>query len=165
MIDKNGKLFGKINVIDLLIILIVIAAIALLALRGLGVIGSGGSDMGEAHRVRITFFGDYVSDYVPESLTIGDPVSEHSFNTDLGELVSFESEPGYELVYDESKGEFLKKFTLNHVWLTFTCETTGYMGDMGFTKDDTRFVVGGNYYINVGPSRAAYQIKAFEVLD
>ena len=140
MIDKNGKLFGKINVIDLLIILIVIAAAALVAVRMLG----GESADGEEHRVRITFFGDYVGDYVPESITIGDPVTEHSFNTDLGKLVSFESEPGYEVIYDESKGEFLKKYTLNHVWLTFTCETTGYMGDMGFTKDDTRFVVGGN---------------------
>ena len=33
MIDKNGKLFGKINIIDLLIILIVIAALILVATK------------------------------------------------------------------------------------------------------------------------------------
>ena len=33
MIDKNGKLFGRINIIDLLIILIVIAALILVATK------------------------------------------------------------------------------------------------------------------------------------
>ena len=32
MIDKNGKLFGKINLIDLLIILVIIAAAVFLSL-------------------------------------------------------------------------------------------------------------------------------------
>ena len=162
MIDKNGKLFGKINVIDLLIILIIIAALALLAARKLG---GGDSAAGNEQRVRITFFGDYVGDFVPESLTIGDPVTEYSFDTDLGALTGFDWEPAYEMVYDGQSGEFLKQYTPNRIWLTGTCETTGAMGAMGLTKDDTRFVVGGNYYFNIGPTRAGYQITSFEVLD
>ena len=162
MIDKNGKLFGKINVIDLLIILIIIAALALLAARKLG---GGDSAAGNEQRVRITFFGDYVGDFVPESLTIGDPGTEYSFDTDLGALTGFDWEPAYEMVYDEQSGEFVKQYTPNRVWLTGTCETTGAMGVMGLTKDDTRFVVGGNYYFNIGPTRAGYQITSFEILD
>ena len=161
MIDKNGKLFGKINVIDLLIILILIAALALLAARKLG----GESAAGNEHRVRITFFGDNVNDFIPESLTIGDPVTEYSFDTDLGVLTGFDWEPAYEMVYDGQSGEFLKQYTPNRIRLTGTCETTGAMGDMGLTKDDTRFVVGGNYYFNIGLTRAGYQITSFEVLD
>ena len=41
MIDKNGKLFGKINIIDLLIILVIVAAAAFFAVRYLG---GGGED-------------------------------------------------------------------------------------------------------------------------
>ena len=33
MIDKNGKLFGKINIIDLLIILVIIAAAVFFATK------------------------------------------------------------------------------------------------------------------------------------
>lgn len=163
MIDKNGKLFGKINIIDLLIVLIVIAAAAFVALRVLGG-GESGESAGE-NRVRITFYTDWAYDFVADSISIGDPVSEHSFLTDLGTVTSFESEPAYELVYDEVRGEFIKQEKPGYSFLTVTCETTGFMGPTGFTKGTTRFVVGGGYYFNVGPTRAGFQIKSFEVLD
>ena len=134
----------------------------MLAVRKLG---GGNSAAGDEHHVRISFFGDYVSDFIPDSLTIGDPVSEYSFDTDLGTLTSFDWEPAYEIIYDEQSGEFIKQYLPNRIWMTGTCETTGAMGAMGFTKDDTRFVVGGNYYFNIGPARAGFQITSFEVLD
>ena len=40
-IVKNGRLFGKLNIVDVLILLVVIAAVAFLAVRMVG--GSGGS--------------------------------------------------------------------------------------------------------------------------
>lgn len=162
MIDKNGKLFGKINIIDLLIVLIVIAAVILVAVRGLGSGGSG-ENAGE-NRVRITFFSDMAYDFVGDNIAIGDPVSEHSFLTDLGTVTNVESEPAYDLVYDETSGEFVRLEKPGYIRLSVTCETTGFMGPTGFTKDTTRFVVGGGYYFNVGTTRAGYQIKAFEVL-
>ena len=39
-IVKNGRLFGKLNIVDVLILLVVIAAVAFLAVRMVG--GSGG---------------------------------------------------------------------------------------------------------------------------
>lgn len=42
IIDEKGKLFGKINIIDLLVLLVLIAGLAILAVRGLG--SKGGSN-------------------------------------------------------------------------------------------------------------------------
>mgnify|MGYP001110412059 CR=1 FL=1 len=44
-IVKNGRLFGKLNIVDVLILLVVIAAVAFLAVRMVG--GSGGECAGE----------------------------------------------------------------------------------------------------------------------
>ena len=40
LMDKNGRLFGKLNIVDVLILLVVIAAVTFLAVRMVG--GSGG---------------------------------------------------------------------------------------------------------------------------
>ena len=46
-IVKNGRLFGKLNIVDVLILLVVIAAVAFLAVRMVG--GSGGEPSAQAN--------------------------------------------------------------------------------------------------------------------
>ena len=162
MIDKDGKVFGKINIIDLLIVLVIVAAIAVAGFRAVN--KRAESAASNAQRVRITFFGDYVNDFLPDALTIGDPLSEYSGKTDLGTLVSFSVEPAKQMVYNEYTNTSEEMDVLGHVWMTFTCETTGVLNSKGFTKDDVTFVVGGNYYINIGPTRTGCQLKSFELV-
>lgn len=54
MIDKNGKLFGKINIIDLLIILVIIAAAVFFCNQGLHP-GSGSREDRYEHRQSSVF--------------------------------------------------------------------------------------------------------------
>lgn len=50
VVDEKGKLFGKLNIIDLLVIVLIIAAVAVVGLKFLG----GGSDTGTAS-ARLTY--------------------------------------------------------------------------------------------------------------
>ena len=102
MIDKNGKLFGKINIIDFLLIVVVAVGIVLLGVRFLF------SGFGKKEdTVRITFYGNWVNDFLPDAVNIGDPVEQYSTEIDLGTLVSFSSEPAYEYVFDALSGEIM----------------------------------------------------------
>lgn len=160
MIDKNGKLFGKINVIDLLIILILIAAAVLVGVRAMG---SGSASSG-AQKVRLTFFGTDVPDLVPESLTTGIPIKQYSTEVPLGTLTSFSSEPAYAYVFNPVSGEAEPLPIAHRCFMTLTCEPTGTVNEWGFTSGATTFTVGGNYWLDIGASRAGYMLKSIEVL-
>ena len=43
MIDEKGRLFGKLNIVDLLVILVVLVAVVVLGVKFLGKDGGGGS--------------------------------------------------------------------------------------------------------------------------
>lgn len=159
---KSWKLFGKLNVIDILIILVLIAAAILLATRTLS---SQGVTVNAQH-VKVHCYGfSSIRNYVPESFTVGDPVTQYDTNLDLGTLTEFSYEPSYYWVYDYNKGELVKVESEFEAFVTFSTECYGKLDQSGLTIGSTTFVVGGNYYFNVGPTRAGYQITGFELLD
>ena len=158
MIDKNGKLFGKINVIDLLIIIVVVAALAVVGIRALG----GAGNASGAQKVRLTFFGNAVPTMVGESLTRGAPVKQYSTDISLGVLTDFSCEPAYENHFDGISPEVQRVPVPNYSWVTIVCEPTGTFNEWGFTSGATTFTVGGNYWLDVGASRAGYMLKSIE---
>lgn len=94
IMDKNGRLFGKISVIDLLAVLVVIVMAFTLG-------GRKSSDSGNTHTVEeqdITYQLQVTSlpDYMADALKEGDLVHEvdHSNGGDLGEILSIERAPG-----------------------------------------------------------------------
>ena len=161
MSKKPFKLFGKLNIIDILIILVLIGAVVLLGLRL-----HLGSRRGAIQHVRISYYGfSGVHDYVPEHFTLGDKATLYSTEEDLGTLTSFSYIPAYRLEYDEQRGETVQIPIEGESFVWFTTECYGRLEEDGLTIDDVTFVVGGNYYVNVGPTRAGYQITNFEVIE
>lgn len=62
IIDKKGKLFGKLNIIDLIVIVLIVAVVALLGLKLMG--GQGGGLAGEGQPVVYTVKVDGVEEGV-----------------------------------------------------------------------------------------------------
>ena len=157
MIDKNGKLFGKINIIDLLIIIIIILA---LVFAGTKILGRDGSSkltnaVGKTSTVRMTVFCDDVKEFVPDALHIGDPVEQYQSSIALGE-------PAYNYQYDPQTGESVKVPEVNQIFMTAVIEATGVFNEWGLTVNDTTFVVGGGYFFNIGQTRVGVTIQSFE---
>ena len=162
MIDKNGKLFGRVNVIDLLIVLILIAAVAALILRPRDTEDEAPA-AAATQQVRVTFYADLAQDFVPDSLSPGDPIVDFVDEKSLGGLESFEFEPAYALAYDETRGEAVPVNVLGRVFVTFTSLAQGEMTPEGLMVDGVHYVIGGSYLMNVGPTRMACTIKSFEL--
>ena len=151
---KSWKLFGKLNIIDLLIILVLIVAAIVLATRTLS---SQGVTVNAQH-VRVHYYGfNAIRNYVPENFTVGDPVTQYDTNLDLGTLNEFSYIPSYYWVYDYNRGELVKVESEFESFIQFTSDCYGKLDETGLTI--------GSYYFNVGPTRAGYQISGFELLD
>lgn len=94
IIDEKGKLFGFINVVDLMVILVVLAIIAVLAIRVVSPKrnAEGTSIVNGKSEAYVTL---YVQNAVPESLDILKPgdklVANNTFTT--AEIVSIDSKP------------------------------------------------------------------------
>lgn len=94
IIDKNGRLFGKISVIDLLAVLVVaVLAFALHTKHNeLEITNTSTTDTVITYQVRVE--GAY--DYVADAIRIGDHLQEEGRSTggDLGKIVDVQRAPG-----------------------------------------------------------------------
>ena len=67
MIDEKGRLFGKVNIVDLLIVIIILAAGAFLGMKLLG----PDSAVANTQKVRVTLYCEETPNYVAEQLEAG----------------------------------------------------------------------------------------------
>ena len=159
---KPWKLFGKLNIIDILVIVAILAAGVLLSGRMLKKTGVTAS----AQHIRVQYYGfDDIKNHVPENLHVGDPITQYQTGVNMGTLVDFSYAPAYEQVYDPQRGEMVDVPVQGESFVWLTVECYGQLGPTGMTIEDTTFVIGGNFYLNVGVTRAGYQIVSFELID
>ena len=161
MLDKNGKLFGKVNVIDLLIVLIVIAAVVFVGLRFLG---GNDNDYGDTHRVIVTFYADDAPAMLAGAAAPGDPVSDFDTSSYLGPVVSYETTDAYTYGVGPD-GSPVQLPLPNCCWLTFSCETTGQVAADGLRINGFEYPIGGTVTICAGPMRVSCRIAGFEIVD
>ncbi len=147
MIDKNGKLFGKINIIDLLIILVIVAAAAFLASKFLG--GSDGAANSSKTKVAIEFYANSAPAGIGDSLEAGAAAYEDSTENGFGKVTEFSSEPAY--TYEAGKdGETVKVPTIGYDFLYVTVEVEGELLEDGIKLDGKLYSVGAAYTMHFG---------------
>ena len=161
MIDKNGKLFGKLNIIDLLIILIIIAAAIFLGMRIFG----GDEDMqNPARTVRMTFYAPDAPAVLEGKASAGDPVIDFDNSRSLGTLTAYDTEPAITYVVNPQTGEPVEIPVADECRLTLTCETIGYLSVDGLHVNDCTYCIGGSYTIRAGQTRVACRLADVEVV-
>lgn len=159
MIDKNGKLFGKINLIDLIIILVIIIVVVFVALR---VTGGGGGDSG-AVPVKISFFATEVPDYVVDYINVGDSVMDYTEDVAMGTVESFET--GEPLGYDtDANGEVQAVVREGHKSLSMTITGKAVMSEHGATIGGELYGVGHTLTIFAGKAKLYLKISGIEEL-
>lgn len=148
MIDKNGKLFGKINIIDLLIILVIVAAAAFFAVRYLG--GGGEDSVGSTKTtVEISFYCNSAPTGISDSMEIGATAYEDNTDKPFGKVVSFSTEPAYTYESDED-GKAAKVPEVGYDFLYVTVEVEGELTEAGIKLGGKLFSVGGGYTVHFG---------------
>lgn len=160
MLDKNGKLFGKINIIDLLIVLIVIAAVIFVGLR---FFGGNDNDYGQPQTVIMTFYAGDAPALLAGAAQPGDPVNDFDNTSSLGTLVSYETEDAYTYGVGPG-GEPVQLPVPNTCWLTFSCEVEGYVAADGLRVNGYEYPVGGTVTVCAGPMRVSCRLAGYEIV-
>lgn len=163
MIDKEGKLFGKINIIDLLIILVVVAALIFVAIKVIGHDSNAGEAQGS--KVRIGFYAAQVEEGFDENVFYeGAPLYEDLTNVSLGKLTDWNVEPEYEYQVN-SEGETVKLEHTNNHFVNITAEVEGTMAPDGLHIGSSLYCVGAHYTIHVGTGKLYVECCELTPLD
>ena len=161
---KKGILFGKLNIVDLLIILVVLAAIVFVGLRYLR---PDSAVNATPEKVRMTFFAEDAPLLLWDQgeRQMGSAVTDYDASNYLGVLTSYEPEEAYIYALDPESGEAVRVISATQCLLTFACEGEGFISQDGLRVNGVQYSIGGTYVICAGQIRISCRLADFEAID
>ncbi len=91
LIDNKGRLFGKINLLDLVVLLAVLAVAGRFAYGKLS--GPAAAPTGQDQVIEMTFRLPAVTQWTVDAIQVGDEVYDSKSNTRMGKIVETWTEP------------------------------------------------------------------------
>ncbi len=137
--DKNGKIKGKFNIIDLLAIILIIAVVIGIAVRFKSTVTTAvKSDEEFIYTVKV----ESVRDYTIEALKKGGKITDKKSEIDLGEIVAVESEPS-KIQTERADGKIIMADQPDRYTAIVTIKTHGKESDNSYiTADSNELSVG-----------------------
>lgn len=157
MIDEKGRLFGKINIVDLLIILIILGAGIFFALRLFG----PQSTNALSQKLTLSLFAESCPDFVADSIQKGDVVFDSTDNIDLGTVKDWETKEPTEFKLGPD-GEYYEVPVENYCELTLKVDAEGVIGEHGVTIGGTLFGIGHTVTVYAGDCKLYLKVCAIE---
>ncbi len=154
---KNGKLFGKLNIIDFLVILVIVLA-AIFILYTL----FGSSDTGtDTTTIRITFYQEECADYVIAQTHVGDAMMDDTTEGSLGTVVDVQTDTAasYSTLED---GTVVKTPKEDYSSVYITGEVQGVLTDNGAVISGTLYSVGHTTVLHAGYGKYYLQVYSIE---
>lgn len=140
IIDKKGKLFGKVSIIDVLIIVVIIGAIGGFAYK---VTKSNTiTPFTKTDNIEIILSVDDVDSFVSKSINVGDIVKDRVNNVVLGTLESVDFGDARIQGIDD-KGQITVSSRPDHISVKIKVKGSGLYSDSATTS-----ISNINYYIN-----------------
>ncbi len=160
ILDQKGKLFGKINIIDLLLILVVVLAVVFF---GMKMMDDGGATVSNGDGVRMEFYAEEVSDFVVESIKIGDTLTDDTGNINLGKIVDIEVGPSQSYSTNE-KGEWVLSSKEGFSSLRIVGEGNGRMYDHGVIVSGSKYGIGHSFTLRAGMGKIWLRVSGIEAI-
>ena len=148
MIDENGKIGGKINLIDFLIVVLILAVIIFAVVRPFSFNTDDKDDAGK-DPVIITFLCAEVNDYTVDLLETGAPVLNGNTTKELGTAVDLAIGDATTYLMTDSGRTVLVDIP-EAKSVVVTVESAGELDENGLLIDGTRYGVGYSMVIYVG---------------
>ncbi len=162
IIDNKGKLFGKINVIDLLLILVLVLAAAFFAVK---LVGNGaGTPAAKSETVRLEYYAEEVSDFVVDCIHVGDPLTDDAEKADLGTVVAVEAGPSHSYSANE-KGEWVLSPKEGYQSLRIISEVQGRLTNHGVEIAGTTYSVGHSMTLRAGTGKIWLRVSGVSALQ
>jgi predicted DNA-binding antitoxin AbrB/MazE fold protein len=147
---KNGKLFGKINIIDFSIIIVLLVAVAFVVYKT-GVLSPKKAVAASGEKIRVVLYQEEIPTYVPNNVKIGDPITEKLANVSFGNVTDISTAASVSWGKN-SDGVQVKSTKEGYSSVTLTTETIGSINSNGFTIGGTKYNVGQLLVFYVGTS-------------
>jgi len=158
MIDKKGKLFGVVSVVDIFAAVAVIAAAVFIGGR-MGVASIVTPQ--NAELVRISFQTEQAADCVVPYLVPGAKVVDEARGVDLGRLTGVEIGEGFDYNPDED-GNMIKSAKYGYSCVEITSEVRGVMNERGLWVDGNRYIVGHSMSVIAGDTIMFMRVSGLE---
>lgn len=157
IINEKGKLFGIINIIDLIVLIVVAALIfaGTVFIKNGGFNPSGVSNdifTGPQEKMIIKYYQEEVNDFVIEHLEVGSPVYDDTGKNLMGTLIGFETAPSIYYTED-AKGNAIKSSKEDCKSLILITEVEGMRTQMGATVNGTVYSVGHSLILRAGDAK------------
>ena len=155
IIDNNGRLFGKVSIIDVLIVILIFAACFFVAVRYFSTrdnpIGAGGS----SDELEIKFYSEEVNNFVADAIKEGDAAKEYAQYANFGTVVKVEK--GDSITWVGDFDGFINPSSKDGYYssITVTTRVRGRINDIGFELDGTNYFVGKTVIMQFG--KAGFQ--------
>lgn len=147
---ENKKLFGKFNIVDILIVLVVICAGIFIVMRF--VVPQKTDGVSESKTISMVFLAEEVPEYAANAVKVGDTVSDDTKNCNLGTIT--------EVIIDDSiaygvndKGEFIKGSKDGYKSVRIVTELTGELYPNGVIVGVTKYGIGHSLTLSAGMTR------------
>lgn len=159
IIDDKGRLFKKINLIDLLIILIILAAGVFLfnKFQKANIV----IPLAKQEPVAITFIIESLPEYAADNVEINDPVTDKVTSAYLGKVTKVEKLPDRSYAPDQD-GKYVRSSKEGYCSLEFTVEGTGVFNGKVVNIGNTNYYVYRDTTVYVGDTILFTRIKDIE---
>ncbi len=100
IVDEKGKLFGLINIVDLMVVIVLLVVVVFGAYKLMGFNNTGKlAEIGiTTHKATITFEVREVRDFTINSVVIGEALKDYSKNADYGTITKVDVKPATRLL-------------------------------------------------------------------
>ncbi len=160
MIDEKGRLFGKVNIVDLLIVIIILAAAAFIGMKFFG----PDSTAANTQNVRITMFCEESPTFVVDQLEAGCEAWDSSNQVTLGTLVDWTTGDSMSAITD-ANGEVVEIAREGYRSVRLVCEGTGTVSSHGVTIGGVLYGVGQSASVYFGDCKLFLDIAGIEVIE
>ena len=160
MIDEKGRLFGKVNIVDLLIVIIILAAGAFLGMKLLG----PDSAVANTQKVRVTLYCEETPNYLAEQLEAGAEGWDSENNVTLGYLTDWRTGDSKSAVTDVT-GKVVEITREDYCSATLVCEGEGVMGTHGVTIGGTLYGAGQSMSVYFNDCKLFLRVQSTEVIE
>ncbi len=154
ILDKNGKLFGKVSIVDILVLLVIIVGIAgaLLTvsyIKNEKVVSDSSkmliSTQTESDKLEIGLKLYGVRDITRDAIVVGDSVYSTKTDDLIGVITRIDSEPATQNIATDN-GEIINTVIPEKYNVTIIVETNGKETDTGFYTDTGVHILYGKDY-------------------
>ena len=153
MIDEKGRLFGKINIVDLLIIIIILAAVCFVGIRYIIP-----KPQDPTEKFELLLYCHDTPKFTAEQIEVGSRVWDQSYDVVLGTVKSFEILP----LMDAVTGQDGKLHSIESDWLcsvTMVLDAEGVRDEFGVRINGSLYGSGHTMTVYAGDAKMYLKVQ------